>query len=218
MACSKNQLQKIHRYMDEEMNDEEQKMLEEHVSDCGDCAAHLKEMRQTVAIVQSTSHFKAPDDITQNVMNQLPKQPPAKKGKVWLQKHPFMITAATFFLVFIISLASGFSPDANQIAVQGEGQFYVDESNGVVIVPEGEAIYGDIRIENGDLNVEGEVHGDVTLVNGEHIQASAGGVTGEIEEINAFYERIWHHTKIFISDVFSLSSDTTEQTDLSIWF
>ena len=210
MACSNERIQDLHKYMDEEMDLLEQKHFEDHVLSCDKCAEHMKEMRKTVAIVQSASHFQAPEHLTEKVMNELPKQPAVTKGRVWMQQHPFMITAATFFLVFIISLSSGFSQDNDQIAVQGEGQFFVDESRGVVIVPEGEEISGDIEVRNGDLEIEGEVHGDVTLINGEHVMASADQVTGEIEEVNQAFERMWHHTKIFIKDVFSFSRNETE--------
>ena len=50
-------------------------------------------------------------------------------------------------------------------------------------------------VRNGKLKIEGEVDGNVTVINGEQYMASAGKVTGDIEEINEVFEWIWYHIK-----------------------
>lgn len=195
MACSKEKAACIHKYLDEEMDLLEQRQFEEHVRSCEACDAHLSDLRRTVAIVQSASHFQAPDQLTGAVMASLPKQKPAAKWKNWVRQHPFAITAATFFLVFMISLSAGFGGDDQQIAVTGDGQFYIDDERRVVVVPEGEVIRGDLEIRNGDVEVLGEVSGNITVINGEHLFASAGHVSGEIQEVNRFYNWLWHELK-----------------------
>lgn len=211
MACSKGNNILIHKYLDEEMTLLEQKQLQEHVKSCKECESHLQELKKTVAIVQSASHFKAPTNFTEDVMNQLPKQPKGQKWKHWIRKHPFMITAATFFLVFIMSLSSTFDNN-KEIVVKGDGQFIVDETRGVVIIPEGESITGDLLIRNGDIEIAGEVTGDITIINGEHLMASANQVSGEINEINQVIHWLWYETKSFFSEVVGLidSNDETE--------
>lgn len=67
--------------------------------------------------------------------------------------------------------------------------------NGTVIVPEGKVIDGDITVKNGNLRIEGKVNGNVTIINGERYLASAGDVTGDIEEINEVFEWIWYKMK-----------------------
>ena len=64
-----------------------------------------------------------------------------------------------------------------------------------LLVPEGEVVKGDVTVRNGKLIIEGEVDGNVTVINGERYMASAGKVTGEIEEINEVFEWIWYHIK-----------------------
>ena len=51
-----------------------------------------------------------------------------------------------------------------------------------MIIPEGEVVKGDVTVRNGKLIIEGEVDGNVTVINGEKYMASAGKVTGDIEE------------------------------------
>ena len=63
-----------------------------------------------------------------------------------------------------------------------------------VIVPEGEVVKGDIVVKNGDLLVEGEVDGNVTIINGQYM-ASSAVVSGNIEEIDEAFEWLWYTIK-----------------------
>jgi anti-sigma factor RsiW len=67
--------------------------------------------------------------------------------------------------------------------------------NNTVIVPEGKKVLGDIVVKNGNLKIEGQVDGNVTVINGEKYLASAGQVTGDIEEINQLFDWLWYHLK-----------------------
>ncbi|RKL65844.1 anti-sigma factor [Salipaludibacillus neizhouensis] len=207
MACSKENKAFIHKYLDEELTLLEKKQFENHILTCGDCYEHLRELRKTVAIIQSTSHIEAPSSLTANVMKQLPKQSKSNKWKFWMKKHPFMITAATFFFVFIVSVASALSGENEEIVVQGDGQFIVDKERNVVVIPEGESISGDLLIRNGNIEISGEVLGDITVINGEHVMASTDQVSGDINEINQTMELIWYEMKSFFSDVVDLSDN-----------
>lgn len=201
MACSKENQASIHKYLDEEMTLLEKKQLEQHILKCETCYSHLRELRKTVAIIQSTSHIEAPSGLSDNVMKQLPKQPKPKQWKNWMRKHPFMIAAATFFLVFVVSLSSAFGGDSKEIVVQGDGQFIVDEERNVVVIPEGESISGDLLVRNGNIEIIGEVTGDITIINGEHLMASTDQVAGDIQEINQMMHWLWYETKSFFSEV-----------------
>ncbi|PYZ91908.1 anti-sigma factor [Salipaludibacillus keqinensis] len=213
MACSKENIVLIHKYLDNEMTLLEIKQFQQHINKCSDCEKHLQELRKTEAITQSASHVKAPSNFTENVMGKLPKQPASQKWKHRLRKHPFMITAATFFLVFIISLSSAFGGDGNDIVVKGDGHFIVDEQRGVVVIPEGEHISGDLIVRNGDIEIAGEVTGSITVINGEHLMASADQVSGEIEEINQVMDWLWYETKAFLSEVVAFMSTENEENE-----
>ena len=54
---------------------------------------------------------------------------------------------------------------------------------------------GDITIENGNLEIKGEVQGNVTVINGEILMASASKVDGHTKEIDQFAEWIWYYLK-----------------------
>ncbi|SDN85360.1 zf-HC2 domain-containing protein [Alkalicoccus daliensis] len=206
MACSREKQTLINQYMDEEMTLQETKQFEEHVNSCAECKQHVTELKKTIAIVQSASHFEAPASLTANVMNKLPKQPKTKKWQMWMRKNPMIITAATFFLIFLVSLSAAFGGE-DEIVVRGEGHFIINESERIVIVPEGSSISGDLLIRNGDVEVNGEVEGDVTVINGEHLQASTAQISGDIEEINEAFEWIWYELKNFFTKVIPLGNN-----------
>ncbi|MCE7793918.1 anti-sigma factor [Salipaludibacillus sp. CUR1] len=208
MACSQENQKLIHKYLDEEMTLLEKKQFEAHIMTCDECHAQLRELRKTVAIIQSASHFEAPKGFTENVMKQLPKQSKSQTWKNFMRKHPFILAAATFFLIFAVSLSAAFSDDDKEIVVKGDGQFIVDEARGVVIIPEGESISGDLIVRNGDIEIAGEVTGNITVINGEYLLASAEQVSGEIEEINQFMDWLWFQTKSFFSEVVNFADDS----------
>lgn len=203
MACNREFAKLIHKYMDEEITLLEKKELEGHIVKCSKCEEHLRELRKTVAIIQSASHIEAPVNFTNNVMDRLPVQPKKNKWKTWIRKHPYIITAATFFLVLLISLNAVWSDGNKEIVVKGDGHFIVDEERKVVVIPEGQSISGDLIIRNGNIEVNGEVLGNITIINGEKYLASAGSVSGEIKEINRMFDWLWHQIKAFGSEVFN---------------
>ena len=100
-----------------------------------------------------------------------------------------------------MSLSSIWSEGNKELVVKGDGHFIVDEERGVVVIPEGEKVSGDLIVRNGDIEIAGEVEGNVTVINGEKYLASAGQVTGEIQEINQFFSWLWYHVKSFFADV-----------------
>jgi anti-sigma factor RsiW len=85
--------------------------------------------------------------------------------------------------------------------------------NDTVIVPEGEVVKGDIVVRNGKLKIEGEVQGDVTVINGEQYLASAGKVTGEISEVNEVFEWIWYHIKETAKNTVNLLDDDEQSLE-----
>ena len=59
-------------------------------------------------------------------------------------------------------------------------------------------------VRNGDIRIEGTVEGNVTVVNGDKYLASAGEVTGEIEEINEIFSWLWYQIKNGFNSIMNL--------------
>ncbi|WP_075047798.1 anti-sigma factor family protein [Bacillus andreraoultii] len=198
--CADKIIDYMHDYLDEEIEPEQEATLMEHLKSCDDCRKHFHELEKSIALVKSISHVQAPDDFTQKVMMNLPREKKKVSMGRWFSRHP-VLTAASVFIIFMS--ASFFS------MWNGEDNFSVTKNpklvieNNTAIVPEGETIEGDIVVKNGNIRIEGKVDGDVTVINGEIVNgekymASVGQVTGDIEEINEVFEWLWYQMKKII--------------------
>jgi anti-sigma factor RsiW len=192
MKCPIEMVVYMHEYLDDEISAEHEKELRDHISTCLDCKTHFHQLKKTIALVQSTSHIQAPKDFTANIMAKLPKEKRKVGMQRWFMSHP-LLTAASLFLVLMVgSIASTWSQD-KQFSVSKQPNLIVQ--NDTVIIPKGEVVDGDVTVRNGKLIIEGEVNGNVTVINGQKYMASAGKVTGNIEEVNEIFEWVWFQVK-----------------------
>lgn len=206
----------MHEYLDEEISAENERELREHLQACKDCQTHFHELRKTIALVQSTSHIQAPDNFTANVMAKLPKEKRKVGFQRWVKQHP-LFTAASLFIVLMAGSLFSTWDQKHEFSVSKQPNLLVQ--NDTVIVPKGEVVKGDVVVKNGKLKIEGQVEGNVTVINGEVIDgkkylASAGQVTGEIEEVNAIFDWMWYHIKKTAKEVVKVFDD--KQTEGAI--
>ncbi|MEH7226470.1 anti-sigma factor [Bacillus sp. JJ1566] len=193
MNCSENNMTELmHNYLDEDISEEDEKLLREHLHTCESCYQHFHELKKTIALVQSTSHISAPNDFTLKVMQNLPKEKRTVSFRRWFREHP-MLTAASLFLLLMAGSLFSVWNESEQFSVSKQPNLIVE--NNTVIVPEGETVKGDVVVKNGKIVIEGDVEGDVTVINGENYMAAAGNVTGEIKEVNQMFEWLWYHIK-----------------------
>jgi anti-sigma factor RsiW len=191
----------IHRFLDQEASREEEAMLRSHIADCAACKQHFYELKKSIAFVQSLSHTKAPIGFTNSVMSKLPKEKRRVSWQSGLKRHPFLVAASLFVVLMAGSIMSTWS--------QGQGRFEfsaphsqhlkVDEAKHTVIVPAGQTIEGDIVVRNGNIEVDGEVKGNVVAIDGEVYMASTAHISGDTQEINKALEWIWYNTKRIVS-------------------
>lgn len=209
-TCPENILHYMDDYLDGDIEPSDEAVLKEHLESCIDCRKHYHELNKTIAFVQSASHIQAPADFVQKTMARLPKERQRGGVQRWLRHHPLLTAAALFCLLMSGTLFSNFNND-QQFAFTKQPNLVVEGET--VVVPAGEVVTGDITIRNGDLRVEGELNGDVTIVNGQYM-ASSGVITGEIEEIDKAFEWLWYTIKNGVKDaasIFGTSSTPIEE-------
>lgn len=192
MKCSEEIVEYMHEYLDEEISQEHEDMLRTHLQDCDDCKSYFHEMRRAIALVQSTSHIVAPADFTVKIMASLPKEKRKVGIQRWFKKHPFLTAASLFTFLMGGALFSNWESDT-QLSFSNQPQLQVEQDT--VIVPEGVVVTGDIVVRNGNIKIEGEVDGNVTVINGKKFMAAAGNVTGDIKEIDQLFEWLWFKIK-----------------------
>lgn len=203
LKCPTEIKEQIQEYLDEELTIEQEQKLREHLQQCKECKRYLHEMKKSVALIQSTSNIQAPSGFTAKVMANLPKEKKTVSFKRWIRRYPLLTAAALFFILMSGSVFSIWNED-QQFSVSKQPNLIVE--NNIVIVPEGEVVEGDIVVRNGKLKIDGEVNGDVTIINGEVINsdnylASAGHVSGEIEEVNQIFDWLWYSVKKTVKDI-----------------
>lgn len=201
MKCDNKIVSLIHKYLDEEINETERKELYSHLVECENCRDHLNGLKKSIAFVQSSSHIEAPANFTDLVMKQLPQQKKSVNWKRWMKNHPLLVAASVFLVLMATSFFSMWADGGNDLQVSGQANLIIDKERNVVVVPEGEVVEGDLLIKNGSLQVDGQVNGNVTVVNGQKYMASAGKISGNIQEIDQALEWIWYNIKSFFSDV-----------------
>ncbi|CAM4010368.1 anti-sigma factor family protein [Mesobacillus zeae] len=211
MSCPDHIVDYMHDYLDEEISEREEQELRKHLHSCSDCEQHFRELKKAIAFVQNTSHIKAPDGFTASVMAKLPKEKKKLEMSRWFKSHPFLSAASLFLMLMTGSILSTWNED-QQFSVSKQPNLVVE--NGTVVVPKGEVVKGDVVVRNGRLNIEGEVQGDVTVINGEKYLASAGHVTGDVQEVNEVFEWIWYHIKETARDTVGLFGGNEEDQSL----
>lgn len=207
MNCPTEIIKLINKYLDDDISEMEEKMLRQHLHKCANCNQHFLELKKTAALIKSTSSISAPAHFTIDLMNKLPKEKRTVSVKRWFRQHPFIIAASLFLLLMTGSIFSMWN-DQN-MSVSKQENLIVE--NNTVIVPMGEVIEGDIIVKNGSIRIEGEVRGDVTVINGEKYLASAGKVTGEIKEVNKLFDWLWYNIKEVGKDVFQLVNENNKK-------
>jgi anti-sigma factor RsiW len=195
----------MHEYLDEEIDPANEMILREHLKGCKECETLFNEYKKTIAVVKGTSRMQAPPDFTAKVMASLPKEKKKVGMQRWLRNHP-LIAAASLFLVLMTGSVFSTWNQEREFSVSKQDNLVVQ--NDTVIVPEGEVVKGDVIVRNGKLKIEGEVQGNVTVINGEQYLASAGHVTGQIEEVNAVFDWIWYHMKKTAFDVIDIFNES----------
>ena len=208
-ACPEKVIRMMDDYLDGEISPSEEKELKSYLQSCSDCRKIYQELTKTIAFVQSASHVQAPPDFVQKTMAGLPKESQRVGIKRFMRHHPLMIAAALFVLLMSAAMLSSFSDD-QQFSFTKQENLVVEGQT--VVVPEGQTVVGDITIRNGDLRVDGELEGDVTIVNGQYM-ASSGVINGEIEEIDQAFEWLWYTIKGTFQDAVSFFGGNDQSID-----
>lgn len=207
-ACPENVIHLMDDYLDGDISPSDERQLREHLESCSDCRKLYQALSKTIAFVQSASHMQAPSDFVQKTMERLPKEKQRAGVQRWFRRHPMLAAAALFCVLMSAALFTNFNDD-QQFSFTKQPNLVVEGQT--VIVPEGQTVVGDLTVRNGDLRVEGELQGDVTIVNGQYM-ASSGVITGEIEEIDKAFEWLWYTLKNGFKDAAAIFDEDGSQT------
>ena len=208
-TCSEQIVHYMHAYLDGDINlDDEQKLMK-HLKECPACDDLMASMSDITTLLESAAPVQAPEGFVDGVMKRLPKEKSQVGMQRWLRGHPLIAAAALFFILMSVSIFSNYGND-QQFSVTKQPNLIIEGET--VLVPEEETVKGDIVIKNGKLRVEGEVDGNITVINGSKYMASTAVVTGSIEEVDQAFDWLWYKIKKTVKDIFP-SSNQDEEID-----
>ena len=194
----------MHAFLDGEITNEEEQIMNEHLKLCVECRETFEELEQTVTLFKAVDVVEAPTGFVNGVTARLPRQTVKKGPNKWLRQHPFMVAAAMFLLLMSASFFSSFENE-QQFSFTKQPNLVVEGET--VVVPAGETVVGDLVVKNGNLRIEGEVDGDVTVIRGSKYMASTAVITGSSEEINEIFDWLWYKMKSVAKEIIPASKE-----------
>src|SRR5690625_1517944 len=94
MECKTKYIKLMHKYLDGDLNKEEESILRAHLETCDTCQKHFHELSRTITLIQITEQPEVPANFSENVMKNLPTEKRHVKFVRWFKKHPMVTVAA----------------------------------------------------------------------------------------------------------------------------
>ncbi|WP_326070610.1 zf-HC2 domain-containing protein [Paenibacillus alba] len=197
MNC-KEALPLIHEYLDGDLQGSDSQRLKEHLISCQACHALFKQLEKTDAMVRMLHPVKASDTLTAQIMSGLPRAKKKNAWMEWIRKHPAVSVAIVFATVMFGSFMSMWNDDTN-LMVKGNDLQDVVIQGDTVIVPKGHTVKGDLVVQRGKLRVEGDVTGNLIVIDGTLNLASTAHISGQVTQVNEALGWIWYKIGEFVS-------------------
>ncbi|MEB3103747.1 zf-HC2 domain-containing protein [Ferviditalea candida] len=194
----------IHDYLDGDLQEPTAVRLNDHLQTCSDCRLLMRQLEQADALLRSMPEGRPPAGLRDRVMDAVPPSVPKRSRLQWVKRHPAVSAAALFLLVMLGSYVTLWNQDTEMV-VKGKDLQHIIIHGDSVIVPAGYTVKGDLFVENGRVEVDGKVDGNVTVVDGKLSLASTAYISGEVTSINRALDWIWYRMNQLFSDFTRIS-------------
>lgn len=188
----------MHEYLDGDLDGSEAVELKKHLVACPSCNRLFKQMEQTEAMVRMLPEGLVPSGLTARIMSRIPQEKKRTGWFNWVKAHPAVSVASVFVLVMISSFLSLWNEDQDMV-VKGANLDQVVIRGDTVIVPQGHTVQGDLMVKRGKIQVDGNVEGDLTVIDGSYNLASTAYISGHVTKVDETLEWIWYK----VNEVFS---------------
>ena len=207
-TCQEPVIHLMHAYLDGDISREDEQILQKHLASCESCRETMDEMKLSALFLMEAPPIETPEGFVSGVMARLPKEKSQAGFQRLLRRHPLVAAAALFLILMSATLFSSFGND-QQFSFTKQPNLVVEGET--VVVPAGEVVKGDIVVKNGNLRIEGEVDGNVTVIHGSKYMASTAIVTGKSEEIDKAFDWLWYNIKSTVKEIFSTSEGESQE-------
>ncbi|WP_115995406.1 zf-HC2 domain-containing protein [Cohnella lupini] len=182
----------MHDHLDGDLAREEVIQLQQHLVQCPSCYARYESLERTDALVKALPIEKAPDYLSDKIMKSLPSPRRPAAWTSWVRRHPAVSAAAIFLVVMLSSFVSMWN-QSQELSVSGPDLEHVIIEGKKVIVPAGQKVTGDLTVVNGDVQVLGDLDGNLTVIDGNLTPlASTAHIAGEIKTIDRAVDWFWY--------------------------
>lgn len=196
----------MHVYFDGDTAADDLTTLKRHVASCPACRDHFRQLRETAALIRSLPAVGAPVGLRGRILKALPpgrtiataeQASDRVSGRVrWVRRHPGLSAAMLFAVVMAASYAVMWGHGSDVVVRARHPEQVVVEGNRVV-VPAGKTVAGDLIVENAEVAIDGEVKGDLVIVDGTYHLASTAHIAGRVLRIDRVLEWIWYRIETF---------------------
>jgi anti-sigma factor RsiW len=199
MNC-KEALPWMHEYMDGDITVLEAVELKKHFNSCAGCKAVFGKLENMEALVKTLPRVDAPSDLAERILLNIP-QPKKRSVMVkWMKRHPAVAAASIFFLVMMSSFLSLWNQDKD-LVVKGANMDQVVIHGDSVYVPAGHTVDGDLMVKRGKIQVDGEVKGNLIVIDGSYNLASTAHISGEVKQVDQALEWLWFEVNQIFTDI-----------------
>jgi len=199
MDC-KEALPLMHEYLDGGLKGKEALALKEHLLACPACRQRLNQLEKVEALVQAWPKQEVPAGLTERIMQALPPEKRKNPWWQWIRRHPAASVAAVFALVMMTSFLSLWNEDSELLVKGTDLQSVVIEGD-TVYVPAGKTVAGNLTVENGKLKVDGDIEGNIVVIDGSVVMASTAHISGQITQIDEAFGWLWYKVNDWASTI-----------------
>lgn len=184
----------MHECLDGSADGAEAAELKRHLLQCPECNRVFRELEMTEALVKSTPRIAAPSDLTDRIMQSLPVRPKRDSWLNWIKRHPAVSVASVFLFVMLGSFLSMWTQD-QELTVKGNNLDQLVIEDGTVYLPKGHRVEGNLMVRGGNVQIDGELNGNLVVVDGSYHTASTANISGKIYSINQAAEWLVYQVK-----------------------
>ncbi|EFM11443.1 putative transmembrane anti-sigma factor [Paenibacillus curdlanolyticus YK9] len=196
----------MHDYLDGELPQQDVRELKAHLLECPSCRMKFEQLDRTESLLSSAMHARGsiePEQsarLNERIMAALPKRRRQSPWISWVRNHPAATVAALFLFVMLSSFLSMWH-QGGELIVRGQDLQSVVIQGDKVIVPAGTKVHGDLTIENGIAEVQGDVDGNVTVIDGSLQLASTAHIAGSSRTIDRALDWFWYKVTETVTDI-----------------
>jgi anti-sigma factor RsiW len=187
----------MHEYLDGDLTGTPLTELKKHLLSCTDCSQRFRQMQNTEAMVRSLPHLAAAPDLTDRIMASLPKSPKRNIWLQWIQRHPAITVASMFLFIMLSSSLSLWNQDAEMV-VKGSNLEQVVIKGDTVYVPAGHIVNGNLMVKRGKIQIDGEVKGNLVVIDGSYNLASTAHISGKIKQVDQALYWLWFEVNEYV--------------------